>query len=83
MDCGAFAPFKERLHFVDGTIGLVCVELDDALRTAYFACITHDLSERVARVLCIREGFSVKDVRAWGELLRRAITADRVERDAF
>jgi len=76
VEQGAFKPWGSRLHFVVGPVRLVCVELPDILRTAYFACVTDQLGERVARVFVRRLGLDEGEVRAWGVTLRAALSEE-------
>lgn len=73
LDQGAFAPWKDKLHFIVGAYRLQCVELPDILFMAMMSCVTDQLSPRVAYVFCRRLDLDPMLVRGWGLLLRAGV----------
>lgn len=85
LDAGAFPPgWRKRLHFVDGPVGLTCVELPHILALARFSelatgierlrvTIRHSGADRLAQ----RLGIPAEDVHAWGMALRKAVAEAR------
>jgi hypothetical protein len=73
VKAGAFAPWADRLYFVDASVGRVCAQLPEIRGAGYFACFTHTMGRETVLKLLRRINLEEAEVTRWGTLLRTSL----------
>jgi hypothetical protein len=95
LNAGAFPGWaRQELHFVDGRMGLQCIELPAILEWAQRGQLTSaanpsyrftevQATQRVARILLRRLGVPEQDALTWGRALKSALEQAVEQEKAF